>query len=64
MPDELGLGGSADRAIELDVGNHRRRRSRVFANLLDAEKRKEISGVVGTSEVAHQTIDKFGTPGR
>jgi regulator of sigma E protease len=32
----------------------------VFANLLDAEKRKEVSGVVGTSEVAHQTIDKFG----
>jgi regulator of sigma E protease len=32
----------------------------VFANLLDAEKRKEVSGVVGTSEVAQQTIDKFG----
>jgi regulator of sigma E protease len=32
----------------------------VFANLIDAEKRKEVSGVVGTSEVAHQTIDKFG----
>jgi regulator of sigma E protease len=32
----------------------------VFANLLDPEKRKEVSGVVGTSEVAHQTIDKFG----
>jgi regulator of sigma E protease len=33
----------------------------VFANLLDAEKRKEVSGLVGTSEVAHQTIDKLGT---
>jgi regulator of sigma E protease len=32
----------------------------VFANLLDAEKRKEVSGVVGTSEVAHQTIEAFG----
>jgi regulator of sigma E protease len=32
----------------------------VFANLLDAEKRKEVSGVVGTSAVAHQTINEFG----
>jgi regulator of sigma E protease len=32
----------------------------VFANLVDPEKRKEVSGVVGTSDVAHQTIDKLG----
>jgi regulator of sigma E protease len=32
----------------------------VFANILDPEKRKEVSGVVGVSDVAHQTIDKFG----
>jgi regulator of sigma E protease len=29
----------------------------VFANLFDAEQRKEVSGVVGTSDVANQTID-------
>ncbi|HEY1285580.1 MAG TPA: site-2 protease family protein [Solirubrobacterales bacterium] len=33
----------------------------VFANLLDSEQRKEVSGVVGASEVGHQTIDKLGT---
>jgi regulator of sigma E protease len=32
----------------------------VFANLLDAERRDEVSGVVGVSDVAHQTIDRFG----
>ena len=32
----------------------------VFANLLDAEQRKEVSGVVGTSAVANETINEFG----
>jgi regulator of sigma E protease len=32
----------------------------VFANILDAEHRKEVSGVVGVSDVAHETIDRFG----
>lgn len=32
----------------------------VFANLLDEKHRKEVSGVVGVSDVAHQTIEKFG----
>ena len=32
----------------------------VFANLLDEKRRKEVSGVVGVSDVAHETIDKFG----
>jgi len=32
----------------------------VFANLLDERHRKEVSGVVGVSDVAHQTIDRFG----
>jgi regulator of sigma E protease len=29
----------------------------VFANLFDAEQRKEVSGVVGVSDVANQTIE-------
>jgi regulator of sigma E protease len=31
----------------------------VFANLFDSEQRKQVSGVVGVSDVAHQAID-FG----
>jgi regulator of sigma E protease len=29
----------------------------VFANIFDSEQRKEVSGVVGVSDVANQTID-------
>jgi regulator of sigma E protease len=32
----------------------------VFANILDPERRKEVSGVVGVSDVAHQTIEELG----
>jgi regulator of sigma E protease len=32
----------------------------VFANLLDAEQRKEVSGVVGTSAVANEVVNEFG----
>ncbi len=32
----------------------------VFANLVDEEQRKEVSGVVGVSSVANETIDEFG----
>ena len=32
----------------------------VFASIFEPEDRKEVSGVVGVSEVAHQTIDRFG----
>ena len=32
----------------------------VFANLLDAEHRKEVSGVVGTSAVANEVVNEFG----
>lgn len=60
VPDELGLVGSADRAVS-SMWEISTKTVSVFANLLDAEKRKEVSGVVGTSEVAHQTIDHLGT---
>ena len=32
----------------------------VFANIFDSEQRKEVSGVVGTSDVANQTINSSG----
>jgi regulator of sigma E protease len=58
-PAEYGIGGAADHAIDgmwqVTTGT-----VSVFANILDPEKRKEVSGVVGVSDVAHQTIDKFG----
>ncbi len=58
-PAEFGLGGSAGQAAnamwKVTSGT-----VSVFANLLDEERRKEVSGVVGVSDVAHETIDRFG----
>jgi regulator of sigma E protease len=59
-PVHVGAGEAVDRAAGMmwDVST---KTVTVFANLLDPEERKEVSGVVGTSDVAHQVIDKFGT---
>ncbi len=59
-PADLGVGGALDRSTGfMWLVTHKT--FTVFANLLDAEHRKEVSGVVGTSDVAHQTIEKLGT---
>jgi regulator of sigma E protease len=58
-PAHLGVGGAIDRSTGfMWLVTHKT--VTVFANLLDAEQRKEVSGVVGVSDVAHQTIDEFG----
>jgi len=58
-PAEYGAGGAADHALDgmwlVTSGT-----VTVFANIFDEQHRKEVSGVVGVSDVAHQTIDKFG----
>ncbi len=58
-PVDIGAGEAADRATGF-MWEITTKTVTVFANLLDAEQRKEVSGVVGTSEVAHQTIDRLG----
>jgi len=58
-PAHLGVGGALDRSTGF-IWLVTHKTLTVFANLLDAEQRKEVSGVVGVSDVAHQTIDKFG----
>lgn len=55
-PAELGAGGAAGRAGEM-MWLVSSRTVTVFANLLDEEQRKEVSGVVGVSDVANQTIE-------
>jgi regulator of sigma E protease len=58
-PAHLGVGGAIDRSTGfMWLVTHKT--LSVFANLLDAEHRKEVSGVVGVSDVAHQTINEFG----
>jgi regulator of sigma E protease len=55
-PANLGLGGAAERAGDA-MWLVTSKTVTVFANILDSEQRKEVSGVVGTSDVANQTID-------
>ncbi len=55
-PARLGAVGAADRAAGA-VWLVTSKTVTVFANLLDPEQRKEVSGVVGTSDVANQVID-------
>jgi regulator of sigma E protease len=59
-PAELGVGGAAERAAD-SVWLVTSKTVTVFANILDAEQRKQVSGVVGVSATADQVIDEFGT---
>ncbi|MGB7588106.1 MAG: site-2 protease family protein [Solirubrobacterales bacterium] len=54
-PANLGVGGAAERAAGA-VWMVTSRTVSVFANIFDAKHRKEVSGVVGVSDVAHQVI--------
>ena len=58
-PANLDAGGALDRSTGF-MWLVTSKTLTVFANLLDPEQRKEVSGVVGVSDVAHQTIDRFG----
>ncbi len=55
VPANLGVGGAADRAASFAwLVTHKT--LTVFANIFDSQQRKQVSGVVGVSDVAHQTI--------
>lgn len=55
-PAELGASGAAERAGDA-IWLVTSKTVTVFANILDPEQRKEVSGVVGTSDVANQVIE-------
>jgi regulator of sigma E protease len=55
-PADLGAGAAAGRAADM-VWLVSSSTVTVFANILDSERRKEVSGVVGISDVANQTIE-------
>ena len=58
-PADLGVGGAIDRSTGF-MWLVTTKTLTVFANLLDSEQRKQVSGVVGVSDVANQTLDEFG----
>jgi regulator of sigma E protease len=55
-PANLGVSGAADRAASA-IWLVASKTVTVFATIFNAEHRKEVSGVVGVSDVANQTID-------
>jgi regulator of sigma E protease len=54
-PENIGVAAAADRAGSF-VWLITHKTVTVFANIFDSEQRKQVSGVVGVSDVAHQTI--------
>ncbi|HEV7562704.1 MAG TPA: site-2 protease family protein [Solirubrobacterales bacterium] len=56
-PFSIGIGESIDRASSA-IWEVATRTAHVFTHLFEAEQRKQVSGVVGISDVAHQTIEK------
>ncbi|MGC1851881.1 MAG: site-2 protease family protein [Solirubrobacterales bacterium] len=56
IPIEYGIGGAAVQALDA-MWLVSSRTVTVFAKLFEEERRKEVSGVVGVSSVANETID-------
>jgi regulator of sigma E protease len=55
VPVHLGIGGAAEHALSsMWLITHRT--VSVFANIFDPKERKQVSGIVGVSDVAHQAI--------
>jgi regulator of sigma E protease len=56
-PDEIGVGGAADRALD-SVWLVTHKTASIFSRIFESEQRKQISGIVGISDVAHQTVEE------
>lgn len=57
-PEDIGAGTAADRAWS-SVWLVTHKTASIFSRIFESEQRKQISGIVGVSDVAHQTIE-FG----
>jgi regulator of sigma E protease len=58
-PAEYGVGEATGKALD-SMWQVTSGTATVFSNLLSEKHRDEVSGVVGVSDVAHETIDRFG----
>ncbi|HEY2333937.1 MAG TPA: M50 family metallopeptidase [Solirubrobacterales bacterium] len=56
VPEDVSAGTATSRALET-ISLVGRKTGSVFARIFESQQRKEISGVVGVSDVAHQTIE-------
>jgi regulator of sigma E protease len=56
-PDEIGIGTAASRALS-SVWFVTHKTASVFSRIFESEQRKQISGIVGISDVAHHTVQE------
>jgi len=58
-PAEISAGAAADRALDV-MGEVVSKTASVFSRIFEEEQRKQISGIVGVSDAANQTLDRSG----
>ncbi len=58
-PAEIGVGTAADRAVDV-IGEVTAKTASIFSRIFEEEQRKQISGIVGVSDAANQTLDRSG----
>jgi regulator of sigma E protease len=58
-PADLGAGAATDRAADA-MGEVIAKTASVFSRIFEEEQRKQISGIVGVSDAANQTLDRSG----
>jgi regulator of sigma E protease len=58
-PDEIGVGTAATRAVD-SIWLVTSKTASIFSRIFEEEQRKQISGIVGVSDAANQTLDRSG----
>jgi regulator of sigma E protease len=58
-PADISAGAAADRALDM-MGEVVSKTASVFSRIFEEEQRKQISGIVGVSDAANQTLDRSG----
>lgn len=58
-PDEIGAGTAATRALD-SIWLVTSKTASIFSRIFEEEQRKQISGIVGVSDAANQTLDRSG----
>ncbi len=57
QPDDIGIGTAATRAWD-SIWLVTHKTASIFSRIFEEEQRKQISGIVGVSDVANQTLDR------
>jgi regulator of sigma E protease len=58
-PTDITVGAAADRALDV-MGEVVSKTASVFSRIFEEQQRKQISGIVGVSDAANQTLDRSG----